>query len=54
MREKIRSDRILVGKPEVKDYLRDLGVDGMIILKSILNKLCEDVEWNHLDLNTDK
>jgi hypothetical protein len=25
--------RVLVGKPDVKSYLEDLGVDGRIILK---------------------
>ena len=30
---------VLVGKPEVKNHLKALGVDGRIILKSILNKL---------------
>jgi hypothetical protein len=30
--------RILVGKHERKDHLGDLGVEGRIILKFILNK----------------
>jgi hypothetical protein len=29
---------ILVGKPEEKNHLEDLDVDGMIILKRILDK----------------
>jgi hypothetical protein len=32
--------RVLVGKPDVKSHLKDLGVDGKIILKLILKK------WN--------
>jgi hypothetical protein len=32
--------RVLAGKPYVKIYLEDLGVDGKIILKWILKK------WN--------
>jgi len=30
--------RVLVGKPEGKNHLRDTGVDGRIILKSIFRK----------------
>ena len=30
--------RVLVGKPEGKDHLDDLGVDERIIIKCILNK----------------
>jgi hypothetical protein len=29
---------IFVGKPEGRDYLEDLGVDGKIMLKCILEK----------------
>jgi len=29
---------ILYGKPEEKDHLEDLGVDGMIILEWLLGK----------------
>jgi hypothetical protein len=32
--------RVLVGKPEGKNYLEDPGVDGMIILRLIFRK------WN--------
>jgi hypothetical protein len=31
--------RILVGKPEGKNHLQDLGVDGKMILKWILQEL---------------
>jgi hypothetical protein len=30
--------RVLVGKPEGKNYLQDLGVDGRIVLKWIFKK----------------
>jgi hypothetical protein len=39
---------ISVWKPEGKTQLDDLGVDGMIILKWILEPGCDDVEWIHL------
>jgi hypothetical protein len=32
------ADKILVGKPEEKNHLEDLGVDGRIILEGILEK----------------
>ena len=39
MVEKINAYRDLVGKHEIeRDHLEDLGADGRIILKSILNK----------------
>jgi len=28
----------LVGKPEIKDHLQDLGIDGRILLKLIFRK----------------
>jgi hypothetical protein len=34
-----------------RDNLGDMGVDGKIILKCILNKLGEDVDWIHLIQN---
>jgi len=34
--------RILLGRPEGKDYLEDLGVDGRISLNRILNQWDED------------
>jgi hypothetical protein len=38
--------RVLVGRPEGRKYLEDLGVDGSIILKCILNKWV--VAWTGL------
>jgi hypothetical protein len=32
------TDKILVGKPEEKGHLCDIGIDGRIILKLILEK----------------
>jgi hypothetical protein len=38
--------RVLVGKPEERDYLEDIGVDGTIILKRIFKK--RDGVWTGL------
>jgi hypothetical protein len=38
----------LVGKPEGRDHLEYLGIDGRIILKWILNKIWEGVDYIHL------
>jgi hypothetical protein len=38
MRESRGVCRVLVEKPEGKNHLEDLGVDGRIILKKILKK----------------
>ena len=38
MGERRRICRVLVGKPEGKNHLKDLGVDGRIILKLIFRK----------------
>jgi hypothetical protein len=32
--------RILVGKAEERDFFGDLDVDGKVVLKCILNRLC--------------
>jgi hypothetical protein len=37
MRERRNAYRVLVGKPEGKNSLEDLGVDGTVILKWNLN-----------------
>jgi hypothetical protein len=39
MRERINEYRVLVGKSEGKKHLKDLGVDGTIILKWSLNTM---------------
>jgi hypothetical protein len=44
--------RVLVGKPEEADYLKDRGVDGRIILKRILLKWDGDMNW--IDLTQDR
>ena len=38
--------RVLVGKPEIKDHLEDLGIGGRIILKWIFKKWNEEVWMN--------
>jgi hypothetical protein len=39
---------VLMGKPEGRNHLRDLGVDGRIILKWVLQKWDEDMDYIHL------
>jgi hypothetical protein len=38
MRETRDAYRVLLGKPDVKDHIGDVGVNGQIILKHILQK----------------
>jgi hypothetical protein len=40
--------KILVEKHEGSYYLADLDVNGKIILKLILNKQGEDLNWIHM------
>jgi hypothetical protein len=40
--------RVLVGKPEGSNHLKDLGIDGWIILKRILEKLVGVIDWTDL------
>ena len=44
------------GKPEGKDHLQDLGVNGSIILKCIFNKEHGGnvLHWNYMAKNMDK
>ena len=44
--------RVLVGKPEGKSHLEELGADGSIMLKWILKKRDGGMEW--IDLAQDK
>jgi hypothetical protein len=37
--------RALMGQPEGKSHLKDLGVDGRIILKSIFKTLDRGLDW---------
>jgi hypothetical protein len=46
--------RVLVGKPEGKDHLKDQGVDGRKGIKWTLGRLVGDVEWIHLAQNRDR
>jgi hypothetical protein len=39
---------MLVRKPEERDHLEGISVDGMIILKFILKIGCEGVDWTQL------
>jgi hypothetical protein len=43
--EKINVCRVLVGKPEGKNHLEDLGVDGRITLKWTFKKWDGGMEW---------
>jgi hypothetical protein len=36
--ERSSAYRVLMGKPEGKSHLQDLGIDGRIVLKRISNK----------------
>jgi hypothetical protein len=38
MGERRSVDRVLVGKPEEKDHMRDPKVDGILIIRWILRK----------------
>ena len=44
---KANINMVLIGKPEGKNHLEDLSVDGRIILKLFLN-------WIHLSRDIDK
>ena len=37
--------KVLVGKPEGKNHLEDVGTDGRIILKWIFGKWDGDMDW---------
>jgi hypothetical protein len=46
--------RVLVGKPEGKDHLKDQGVDGRMGSKWTLGGLVGGVEWIHLAQDRDR
>jgi hypothetical protein len=47
--------RIEVGKSEEREQLRDLDVDGRIILNYVFKEiLCANVYWIHLAQDTDQ
>jgi hypothetical protein len=48
MGERRRSYKVLVGKPEGKNLLKDLSLDGKMILKRIFKKWDRGMDW--LDL----
>ena len=52
MVEKIVACRVLVGKPERRDYLGDPGIDGRIILRRIFKKWDGSMDW--IDLVRDR
>jgi hypothetical protein len=37
--------RVLVGNPRERDHSEDQGIDGRVILKRILKKWEEGVDW---------
>jgi hypothetical protein len=45
--------RVLVGKPEGKNHLKDQGVDGRTGSKWTLGRLAGSVEWIHLAQDRD-
>jgi len=45
---------VLVEKSERRDILKDLDVDGRIILKWIMRKLDEDLKWINLAQDRDR
>ena len=45
-RDRKVAHRVFVGKPEERDNLKYLGIDGSVILKSVFNK--QDKAWNGL------
>jgi hypothetical protein len=54
MGERIGAERVLVVSPERNNHLEDLGVDGRIILKLILNKYDRGMDWIDLANDRDK
>ena len=48
MAERTGEYRVLVGKPEEKRHLEELGVDGSLVQNWIFEKWDEVMDWNHL------
>jgi hypothetical protein len=46
--------KLLVRTPEGKIHLEDLGVDGRIILKRVLEKYGGGIDWIHLTRGRDQ
>jgi hypothetical protein len=46
--------RVLLGGPEGKNHLEDLGVDGRIILKLIFRKCDGSMDWINLSQDRDR
>ena len=44
--------RVLVGKPEGRNHLKDPGIDGTRLLKCVFKKWDGDVDW--IDLAQDR
>ena len=44
----VRVVKVLVGRPEGKSYLEDIGVDGMIILRWIFKKWYGGMDWIYM------
>jgi hypothetical protein len=54
MEEMTNAFKILVGKPEGKKLLGNLGVDGKIILKCLREIGWKSTDWIHLAQNRDQ
>jgi hypothetical protein len=55
MRKEKNSYKHLVGKPEGRDSLEELGIDGRITIKWVLKGIVlEDVEWINLAQDRNK
>jgi len=46
--------RVLLGKPRERKYLKDLSVDGRIILRCTFKKWDRVIGWIYLALNRDR
>jgi hypothetical protein len=53
MGERRDAFRVLVGKPEGRNHLKNPGIDGRIILKCIIERLGGSIDWIDLAQVTD-